>query len=179
MRCKLRRRVASFKLNPALHATAHLACFGVVLLTTEMNRVAAPADVLLFFGKSPMNITKLIFSLLLTCSALLAHALDIQPYSAAALAQAQKAGQPVALHFHADWCPTCRAQTTVLQSLKAESGLNITVLVADYDAEKDLKRRFNVRAQSTLVVLRGDKETYRVVGDTSTQGLRGALKSAL
>jgi thiol-disulfide isomerase/thioredoxin len=126
-----------------------------------------------------MKIGKLILSTLLVVGALMSHALEIKPYSATALEQAQKADKPVALHFHADWCPTCRAQTKVLQDLKSEAGLDITVLVANYDTEKDLKRRFNVRAQSTLVVLHGQKETYRVVGDASPRGLRGALKSAL
>ena len=37
----------------------------------------------------------------------------------------EKAGQPVALHFRADWCPTCRAQDKALQSLKAEKGLDL------------------------------------------------------
>jgi len=126
-----------------------------------------------------MKIAKLILSTFLTFGAMASHALDIQPYSAAALTQAQKADKPVALHFHADWCPTCRAQEKVLQDLKSEAGLDLTVLVANYDTEKELKRRFNVRAQSTLVVLHGNKETYRVVGDTSAGGIRGALKSAL
>ncbi|OIN93640.1 MAG: thiol reductase thioredoxin [Comamonadaceae bacterium CG1_02_60_18] len=126
-----------------------------------------------------MHLKHLFLTTLLAVSAMAAQALDIQPYSATALSQAQKANQPVALHFHADWCPTCRAQSQVLQGLKSEAGLDITVLVVNYDTEKDLKRRFNVRAQSTLVVLRGDKETYRVVGDTSPGGIRGALKSAL
>lgn len=126
-----------------------------------------------------MKIGKLIFSTLLVFGVLVSHALEIKPYSASALDQAQKADKPVALHFHADWCPTCRAQTKVLQELKSEAGLDITVLVANYDTERDLKRRFNVRAQSTLVVLHGQKETYRVVGDTSPGGIRGALKSAL
>lgn len=126
-----------------------------------------------------MNIGKLVLSALLVFAAIAAQALDIKPYTAAALAQAQKAGQPVALHFHADWCPTCRAQEKVLQGLKSEPGLDLTVLVANYDTEKELKRRFNIRAQSTLVVLRGEKETYRMVGDTSPGGIRGALKSAL
>jgi len=126
-----------------------------------------------------MKIAKLILVTFLGLAAMASHALDIQPYSAAALTQAQKANQPVALHFHADWCPTCRAQEKVLQELKSEAGLDLTVLVANYDTEKDLKRRFNVRAQSTLVVLHGEKETYRVVGDTSPGGIRGALKSAL
>ena len=48
-----------------------------------------------------------------------------------------------------------------------------------YDTEKDLKRRFNVRAQSTLVVLRGQQERARVVGDSTATGIRDALKSAL
>lgn len=126
-----------------------------------------------------MKIGKLILSTLLIFSAMVSHALDIKPYSAAALAQAQKANKPVALHFHADWCPTCRAQEKVLHDLKAEPGLDLTVLVANYDTEKDLKRRFNIRAQSTLVVLRGEKETYRVVGDTSPNGIRGAMGIAI
>lgn len=126
-----------------------------------------------------MNIGKFILSTLLAFVAMATHALDIQPYSATALTQAQNANKPVALHFHADWCPTCRAQEKVLQDLKSEAGLELTVLVANYDTEKDLKRRFNVRAQSTLVVLHGKKETYRVVGETSPASIRGALKSAL
>ena len=120
----------------------------------------------------------LIYALMLT-GATLSHALEVKPYSAAALAAAQKADQPVAVHFRADWCPTCRAQDKVLQSLKAEPGLDLTVLSANYDTEKALKRRFKVNAQSTLVVLHGQQERARLVGDTTTVGIRDALKSAL
>lgn len=126
-----------------------------------------------------MKIAKLIAASFLVCAAALAHALDIQPYSASALAAAQNANRPVALHFHADWCPTCRAQTKVLESLKAEPGLDLTVLVANYDTEKALKRRFKVRVQSTIVVLRGTHESARLVGDTSVASIRSALQSAL
>lgn len=116
---------------------------------------------------------------LLLSSAALAHALEVKPYSEAALAAAQNADQPVAMHFHADWCPTCRAQDKAIQSLKAEPGLDLTLLVADYDTEKALKRRFKVNAQSTLVVLHGQKERARLVGDTSIDAIRNALKTAL
>lgn len=126
-----------------------------------------------------MKIGKLILCAFLVSGAMMSHALEVKPYSATELAQAQKADKPVALHFHADWCPTCRAQEKVLHGLRSEKGLDITVLVANYDTEKDLKRRFNVRAQSTLVVLHGEQETHRVVGDTSPDGIRSALKSAL
>jgi thiol-disulfide isomerase/thioredoxin len=106
-------------------------------------------------------------------------AMEIKPFTAALLAQAQASNQPVVLHFHADWCPTCRAQEKVLQSLKSESGLDMTVLVVNYDTEKELKKRFNVRAQSTFVVLRGQQEWARLVGDTDPAAIRTAFKSAL
>ncbi len=126
-----------------------------------------------------MKIAKLIVSGLLVAAATLSHALEVKPYSAAALADAEKANQPIALHFHADWCSTCRAQDKVVQALKAEKGLDLTILTVNYDTEKDLKRRFKINTQSSLVVLRGQKETARLVGDTSKDGIRDALKTAL
>ena len=126
-----------------------------------------------------MKFSQVIVSAILLGVAAFSHALEVKPYSAEALAQAQKANQPVALHFHADWCPTCRAQDKVIQSLKSEKGLDVTVLTVNYDTEKDLKRRFKVNAQSTLVVIKGEQEAARVVGDTSVDGIRGALKAAL
>jgi len=126
-----------------------------------------------------MTLRQLIVSALLLTSAALAHAIEFQPYSAAALAAAQKADKPVALQFHADWCPTCRAQDKVLRALKAEPGLDVTVFKVNYDTEKDLKRQYKIQTQSTIVVLRGDKERGRLVGDTTEAGIRTALKSAL
>ena len=126
-----------------------------------------------------MTLAQLIVSTALLSAAALAHALDIKPYTAEALADAQKADKPVALHFHADWCPTCKAQEKVLESLKAEPGLDLTVLVANYDTEKALKQRFSIRSQSTFVVLRGQQERGRVVGDTTAAGIRAVLKTAL
>ncbi|MCZ8253286.1 MAG: thioredoxin family protein [Hylemonella sp.] len=108
-----------------------------------------------------------------------AQALNIQPYSPAALQAAQQAGQPVALHFHADWCPTCRAQEKVFQSLKGNASLPLTLLVVNYDKERELKRALKVRAQSTLIVYRGSQETRRSGGETEAAALRDALKSAL
>jgi thiol-disulfide isomerase/thioredoxin len=107
-------------------------------------------------------------------------ALQIKPFSADALAAAQKAGRPVAVQFHADWCPMCRQQTTVLTQLKAEPALKkMTVLVANFDTERDLRKRMNVRSQGTFVVFRGEREKARVVGDTAAERIRTALKSAL
>ncbi|PKO76425.1 MAG: thioredoxin [Betaproteobacteria bacterium HGW-Betaproteobacteria-15] len=126
-----------------------------------------------------MVVRRVFFASVLLLVGAASHALEIKPFTAALLAQAQAGNQPVALHFHADWCPTCRAQEKVLQSLKSEPGLDLTVLVVNYDTEKELKKRFNVRAQSTFVVLRGQQEWARLVGDTDPAAIRTAFKSAL
>ena len=110
---------------------------------------------------------------------LTAQALDIQPYSAAALDTAQKAGQPVALHFHANWCPTCRAQEKVFNGFKPDATLALALLVVDYDAERALKQKLGVRTQSTLIVYRGKRETARHAGETDPATLKAALQSAL
>jgi thiol-disulfide isomerase/thioredoxin len=125
------------------------------------------------------TLARILAAVALAAAATFAHALETKPYSADALSQAQKAGKPVAVLFHADWCPTCKTQDKVLESLKKEPGLDVTVLVANYDTEKDLKRRMRVNSQSTLVVMRGEKETARLIGETAPDKLRAALKSAL
>lgn len=126
-----------------------------------------------------MHIARPLIALLLLASATLVQALEITPYSAAALAAAQAAGKPVALHFHADWCPTCRAQAKSLAALVAIKGLDLTVFTVDYDKEADLKKRFHVNSQSTVVVLKGVKESGRLSGDSSVERLRDVLTSAL
>lgn len=85
----------------------------------------------------------------------------------------------MALHFHADWCPTCRAQAQVLERLKDEPGLDITVLVADYDKESALKKAHKVRTRSVLISFRGKVEKARQTGGTSPQDIRAILRTAL
>lgn len=125
------------------------------------------------------NARRLFLVLSLTLGMASAQALDIQPYSAAALSSAQQAGKPVGLHFHADWCPTCRAQEKVFNSFKPDAALAMTLLVVNYDDERPLRRKLGVRTQSTLIVYRGAKETTRLAGDTEPAVLRAALQSAL
>lgn len=126
-----------------------------------------------------MKPLQLLAALVLSAAATAASALEIKDYSPELLAAAQAAGRPVALHFHADWCPTCRAQESVFNALEPDPAFAMTLLVVDYDRERELKRRLNVRFQSTLIVYRGKKETARVVGETTADKLKAALRSAL
>lgn len=114
----------------------------------------------------------------LSASFNLAQALEIQAYSAETLAAKKNAGEAVALHFHADWCPTCRAQEKVFKSWQGDASVPGTLLVVNYDKERELKRELGVRSQSTLIVYKGSKETARLGGNTDPQSLRTALDSA-
>ena len=125
---------------------------------------------------------KLIPALLAACFALAvtgAQALDIAPYSSAKLADARLAGKPVALHFHANWCPTCRAQQKVINELRPDKALSLTIFVVDYDSEEALREKLNVRTQSTLIVYKGKDEKARIAGETDPAKIRAALKAAL
>ena len=124
-----------------------------------------------------MNIRIVAATLFLTASTV-SFALDIKPYSAQALSAEQQAGKPVTLHFHANWCPTCRAQDKVLQQWKGDASVPGTVLVVNYDKEKELKKQLGVRTQSTLIVYQGSVEKARLAGDTDLDKLRAALLSA-
>lgn len=118
---------------------------------------------------------KTIAILALSAAANLAFALDIQPYSADTLAAKLKAGESVTLHFHADWCPTCRAQDKVLNSWKGDASVPGTLLLVDYDKERELKRQLGVRTQSTLIAYKGAVEKARLAGETDPKALRALL----
>ena len=115
--------------------------------------------------------------LLLACG--LSQALTVAPYTPSALAAAQKAGEPVVLHFHASWCPTCRAQDKAFEALKADPSLKLTLMEVDYDKEKALEKQMHVTAQSTLIVLHGAAERSRSTGETDPARLKSTLQSAL
>src|SRR5450631_4577815 len=74
------------------------------------------------------------------------------PFNQAQFDSMIAAGKPVAVVFHADWCPTCRAQAPLLKELTQTPELKgLTLFVANFDTEKALKKSFGVTKQSTVV----------------------------
>ena len=57
------------------------------------------------------------------------------------------------LFFHASWCPQCRALEEDIEANGVPDG--ITVLKVDYDSRQDLRQQYDVRQQTTLVVVDG------------------------
>lgn len=70
------------------------------------------------------------------------------------------------------------AQERALQKWKGDASVPGTVLVANFDTEKDLKTQMGVRSQSTLVVFKGNVEKARLAGSTDAATLRAALLAA-
>jgi thiol-disulfide isomerase/thioredoxin len=58
------------------------------------------------------------------------------------------AGQKV-LFFHASWCPQCRSLDEELRAQGAPDGL--TVFKVDYDSRTDLRQKYGVTLQTTVV----------------------------
>ena len=71
-------------------------------------------------------------------------------FTSLADAQALAATAPVILFFAADWCPYCQSDMKDINANGSRLG-SITIVVVDYDKEKDLKKRFGVAVQDTFV----------------------------
>ena len=67
-----------------------------------------------------------------------------------ALAAAQGEGKSV-LFFHAAWCPTCRRLDSDISRNQDKIPENVRIFKVNYDTASDLKRKYNVRGQHTLV----------------------------
>lgn len=69
------------------------------------------------------------------------------PYSAAALER----DRINIIFFAASWCPSCRALDADIQANLSQIPANLVILKADYDAEVQLKQKYGVTIQHTLV----------------------------
>lgn len=53
------------------------------------------------------------------------------------------------LFFHAPWCPQCRAIERDIESEGVPAG--VTVIKVDYDSNQSLRKKYDVRLQTTFV----------------------------
>ena len=80
------------------------------------------------------------------------------------------------LFFHAPWCPQCRK---LEQSIKAgEIPAGVTIIKVDYDSRQDLRKKYGVTIQTSLVKVddKGELVKRYVAYDEPTLG---ALKANL
>ncbi|MBI4947973.1 thioredoxin family protein [Candidatus Berkelbacteria bacterium] len=55
------------------------------------------------------------------------------------------------LFFHAPWCPQCRALDASIKSGTIPN--NTTIIKVDYDSNQDLRQKYGITIQTTLVLI--------------------------
>jgi len=64
---------------------------------------------------------------------------------------AQYVDKDIVLFFKAAWCPSCRALDNDIKSNLGDIPENVVLLELDYDTETELKKKYKVTTQHTLV----------------------------
>jgi len=109
-----------------------------------------------------------------------AQAFQTKAFDAASFKAAQSAGDSILVDVFAPWCPTCKAQQQVFDTLKDKPELaKLTVFKVDFDNQPDVVKSFGARMQSTLIAYKGTTETGRSAGDTNPQSIEALLASTL
>ncbi len=72
-----------------------------------------------------------------------------EAYDVSKVAQAETGD--VVLFFHASWCPSCRGLNSSIESNLKLIPEGVTILKTDYDKETELKKKYGVTSQHTLV----------------------------
>lgn len=72
-----------------------------------------------------------------------------EAYSPEKLARAQTGD--VVLFFHASWCPSCRGLNSDIEANIGTIPEKVSILKVDYDKEVELKKKYGVTYQHTLV----------------------------
>lgn len=78
------------------------------------------------------------------------HAGSYEAFAAEKIASKSAVGH-VVLYFHANWCPTCRALDADIMAHLKDIPANLTILKVDYDNSVELKKKYGVTYQHTMV----------------------------
>lgn len=90
--------------------------------------------------------------------------------------QVASAAEPILVAFTASWCPPCRTMKPVLRNLKAAGA---DVRIVDCSKPNAWATVYRVTALPTFVVMRDNREVWRITGIVSEQQLRSMLGSVV
>ena len=85
------------------------------------------------------------------------------------------AKEPVLVDFWAVWCGPCQMMAPILHELEAEMP-DVQIGKVNVDEQMDLARQFRVVSIPTLIIFKNGQEVQRMVGVTSKEELKDALK---
>jgi thioredoxin 1 len=107
-----------------------------------------------------------------------ANAAERKVYDPASFAAAEASGARILVDISATWCPTCKAQKPIVDSL-ADLPVNkdLVIFAVDFDSQESVVRDFRAQMQSTLIAFKGSTETGRSVGDTDPDSIAALVGS--
>lgn len=102
------------------------------------------------------------------------------PYDEARFNTALTARDSFVIAVVAVWCTVCNKQEMVVAELLEEPRFkDLTLFIADFDRERELRRRLRIVLQSTLVVFKDGKEVARATGQTDKAKIAALFAKAL
>lgn len=85
-------------------------------------------------------------------------------------------GDNTVLFFHAGWCPTCSVLDNDINQSLNDIPADVNLVKVDFDTENDLRSRYGVNVQHTLIRLDADgNELTRVLGSNTLEDALSAL----
>ena len=90
-------------------------------------------------------------------------------------AEITKSDKPVLVDFWAVWCGPCQMMAPILHELETEMP-DVQIGKVNVDEQMDLARHFRVVSIPTLIIFKNGQEVQRMVGVTSKEELKDALK---
>ena len=90
-------------------------------------------------------------------------------------AEITKSDKPVLVDFWAVWCGPCQMMVPILHELETEMP-DVQIGKVNVDEQMDLARQFRVVSIPTLIIFKNGQEVQRMVGVTSKEELKDALK---
>ena len=90
-------------------------------------------------------------------------------------AEITKSDKPVLVDFWAVWCGPCQMMAPILHALETEMP-DVQIGKVNVDEQMDLARQFRVVSIPTLIIFKNGQEVQRMVGVTSKEELKDALK---
>lgn len=90
-------------------------------------------------------------------------------------AEITESDKSVLVDFWAVWCGPCQMMAPILHELEAEMP-DVQIGKVNVDEQMDLARQFRVVSIPTLIIFKNGQEVRRMVGVTSKEELKDALK---
>ena len=128
-----------------------------------------------------MNIKKIIptaFAVLLFSAS--AFAGQTVPFDQKKCDDLKASGKPVIVSVRAPWCPICKVQAPIEQSMMDTPAFkDVTLMTVDFDHQKDVVKELNTSMQSAIIVYKGGEEVGRSVGDKKKDSIEALMNKAI